>query len=481
MPKCAQCGRKLPPLSFGRKVCQWCAEYEAAQRGETAEDEVQKVMPVPWAGGGTGRTVTQVLLGINVAVFIAMAMSGASVTEPTSEQLVQWGANAAWLTLAGQWWRLVSSMFLHIGIIHIAFNMWCLWDLGALCEGLYGAWTFVGLYFISGIAGSLASAAWHPHGLSAGASGAIFGLAGALIASYSLGEFSLPRFVITSTLRSVLAFVGINLFLGFVSSNTDNAAHAGGLLAGTVGGALVALLAPDRKEVARRLAIILILGALVAGAWMWADRTRGIEARIELANVLVSQGEASKAIPELQTIIRQRPGYIPAHTMLAYSYFNLKQYDKAESELKTILERDPKNTWAALEIGSVYLNQNRTAEAKRVYQDALKKDPANANSHYGLGIALAAEQNCTAAIQEYETAARLGTDAEGIHYEIGSCYLKLKQYDDAIAAFQQEQKQSGDDSFIEAGLAQAFRGKGMSAEAQAAEQKAHQMQNSTTK
>jgi rhomboid protease GluP len=437
-------------------------------------------MPVPWAGGGTGRTFTQVLLGINVAVFIAMAMSGISVTEPSSEQLVQWGANAAWLTLSGEWWRLVTSMFLHIGIIHIAFNMWCLWDLGALCEGLYGSWTFLALYFISGIAGSLASAAWHPHGLSAGASGAIFGLAGALIASYSLGEFSLPRFVITSTLRSVLAFVGINLFLGFVSSNTDNAAHAGGLLAGAIGGALVALFAPDRKNAARRLVIILVLGSMVAGAWMWVDRTRGIEARLERASVLISQGNPGKAIPELQTIIRHRPDYIPAHELLVDSYFNLKQYDKAESDLKAILDRDPKNTWAALEMGSVYLNQNRTGEAKRLYQEALKKDPESANSHYGLGIALAAEENCPAAIQEYETAARLNTDAEGVYYEMGTCYLKLKQYDKAISAFQQEQHQSGDDSSIEAGLAEAFRGKGMAAEAQLAEEKAQRMKNAGT-
>ena len=123
-------------------------------------------------------------------------------------------------------------MFLHIGVIHIAFNMWCLWDLGALAESLYGHWTFASVYLISGVAGSVASVAWHPGTVSAGASGAIFGIAGALIASFYLGEFSLPRAAIQPSLRSVIMFAGYNLLFGAVSGRTDNAAHIGGLVCG---------------------------------------------------------------------------------------------------------------------------------------------------------------------------------------------------------------------------------------------------------
>lgn len=276
MANCVQCGRKLPPFSFGRKVCQWCTEYEAAKRGEASDDSVQKVMPMPWAGAGAGssRTITQILAGINVAVFIAMAMAGVSVTEPSTLQLLSWGANVGPLTLSGQWWRLVTYMFVHAGVLHIAFNMWCLWDLGALCESLYGPWTYLALYFISGIAGGLTSVGWHPYGASVGASGAIFGLAGALIASFKLGEFSLPRTAISGVLRSLVVFVAFNLIWGFFSTLTDNSAHLGGLLSGAMVGALVALLAPDHRAIGKRILALTLAAAVVGGGWLWVAHAR---------------------------------------------------------------------------------------------------------------------------------------------------------------------------------------------------------------
>ena len=165
-------------------------------------------MTVPWAKRSTNQTlVTHALVGINAAVFLGMALAGISITSPTTQQLVHWGANWGPLTLSGESWRLFTCMFLHIGVIHIAFNMWCLWDLGALAESLYGHWTFASVYLISGVAGSVASVAWHPGTVSAGASGAIFGIAGALIASFYLANsrylvqrFS-PHFAVSSCSR----------------------------------------------------------------------------------------------------------------------------------------------------------------------------------------------------------------------------------------------------------------------------------------
>ena len=148
-------------------------------------------------------------------------------------------------TVSGQWWRLLTCVFIHGGLLHIGFNMWCLWDLGRLAESVYGHWTFAAVYLITGLAASLGSVIWNPVVLSVGASGAIFGIAGALIASFYLGEFSLPRAAMGGhAAESWSCLLAYNLFFGAVVARTDNAAHIGGLLMGLLLGALIAKVAP---------------------------------------------------------------------------------------------------------------------------------------------------------------------------------------------------------------------------------------------
>jgi rhomboid protease GluP len=214
--------------------------------------------------------VTQAILGINVAVFVAMTLSGVSPLDPTGQQLVDWGANFGPYTIGGQWWRLLTCVFVHIGIPHIALNMWCLWGLGRLAESVYDRWTFGAVYLITGVAASVASLAWNPIGVSAGASGAIFGIAGALISAFYVGEFSLPKAVVSGLLMSVLKFAGYNLVLGAFLGHTDNAAHVGGLGSGLILGALIARLAPQRDEAGRRIGILLfgILLILCGAVWL---------------------------------------------------------------------------------------------------------------------------------------------------------------------------------------------------------------------
>src|SRR5262249_30762661 len=125
--------------------------------------------------------ITNVILAINLAVFAGMTFFGAAPGRSTREDLIRWGASYGPLILQGQWWRLVTSMFVHIGIFHLIVNMWCLWNLGRLAEISLGRATFLLVYFATGVGGGLASLLWHPNIVSAGASGAIFGIAGGLI------------------------------------------------------------------------------------------------------------------------------------------------------------------------------------------------------------------------------------------------------------------------------------------------------------
>jgi rhomboid protease GluP len=225
---------------------------------------------VPWTRQrSSSMTITQAIIGINVAVFVAMTLGGVSPLAPTGQELVHWGANFGPYTIGGQWWRLLSCVFVHIGIAHIALNMWCLWGLGRLAESVYDRWTFGAVYLITGLSASVASLAWNPVGVSAGASGAIFGIAGALIAAFYLGEFSLPKTVVSGLLTSVLKFAGYNLVLGAFLGHTDNAAHVGGLVSGLILGALIVRVAPQRDDVVRRIGVLLVGAIWVFGGAMW--------------------------------------------------------------------------------------------------------------------------------------------------------------------------------------------------------------------
>src|ERR1039458_4925306 len=127
---------------------------------------------------------TYLLVGINCLVFLAMLLNGVSILSPTSDQLMHWGANNAGAVLInGEWFRVVAAMFVHVGVIHLATNMWCLWNLGLLGEPLIGSLGVLAAYVLSGAAGNLLSIAvnmynGHWDSVGAGASGAVFGLAG---------------------------------------------------------------------------------------------------------------------------------------------------------------------------------------------------------------------------------------------------------------------------------------------------------------
>ncbi len=190
---------------------------------------------------------TYVLLGVNCGVFLAMTLAGVSPAAPRPDQLLHWGADyGAFVLVLGQWWRLVTAMFVHIGFLHLATNMWCLWNLGLLGEPLLGAPGLIAAYLLTGFAGNLLSVATHP-GLQAngadgvvgaGASGAIFGLAGVLILLLNSRYLPLPEGERKALRKSVIWFAVLNFVLAFgvdmghFSLRIDNMAHLGGFLAG---------------------------------------------------------------------------------------------------------------------------------------------------------------------------------------------------------------------------------------------------------
>ncbi|MGH7127240.1 MAG: rhomboid family intramembrane serine protease, partial [Planctomycetaceae bacterium] len=212
--------------------------------------------------------VTWTLIAINVAVFVAMIASGVHVLNPHPADLLAWGANHGPRTLGGEWWRLGTSMFLHVGIIHLALNMFVLWQLGPITERLLGNVGFLVMYLLSGVAGSLASVYWNPdQAISAGASGAIFGVMGALLGFIVPQRRSLPRPMVSSIFSSGMTFIVLNVIIGLAVPMIDMSAHLGGLAAGCLCGLAQSHRLDPRAARGRwrRNAVVLVVGA--AAVW----------------------------------------------------------------------------------------------------------------------------------------------------------------------------------------------------------------------
>lgn len=356
-----------------------------------------------------------------------------------------------------------------------------------LCESLYGIWTFGAIYVITGIAGGLASVAWHPFAPSVGASGAIFGLCGALIASLYLGEFSIPTHAVQANLKSLLFFAGFNLLFGISAigdlfgMHVDNAAHIGGLVSGLILGALIAILAPMHDNPVRRFSVVAAVALLVVFAGLGVSRWRGAPMRMERALSAIAQNQPDRAAAQLQAIIRQRPNFVEAHFALAREFFNTGKYSDAEAEFKRVLQLSPTNTTAQFDLGLTYLNENRLDDAKTTFTDILSKDNNSAEAHYGLGLVLAAQDKNQDAVDQFQSAIHSGAELSGIYYEMGQSYAKLGKYDDAIKSYLREKELNGDDPDLEDSLAAAYQAKGMTREAQDAKNRAAQFKNNQTK
>ena len=209
--------------------------------------------------------VTPALIAINLAVFAAMVSRHVSAFAPTPDALLAWGADYGPATTHGQWWRLVTCTFVHIGLTHLLVNMFALFVIGRFTERLFGNAGFLVLYLLGGIAASLTSLWMHPTIISAGASGAIFALYGGIIGFLLVRRSAMSYATATSLALNAAGFVAFNLFYGLTKAHIDMAAHVGGLLAGVPIGAAMAFDPAGTTGAARlwRSALVCVAGAAI--------------------------------------------------------------------------------------------------------------------------------------------------------------------------------------------------------------------------
>jgi membrane associated rhomboid family serine protease/Tfp pilus assembly protein PilF len=391
------------------------------------------------------KSPTVQIIAVNTVIFLAVCISGRSLT-PRTTTLLHWGANFGGLTLSGQWWRLLSCAFLHAGVFHLALNMWALLNLGILAELLFGRVVYVALYFFCALGGSLASLWWHADVVGVGASGAIFGVAGALLTALAFQHNRQMRAAMRGHLTSIALFVFYNIAFGAAAAQVDNAAHLGGLVTGLVLGALLPsgartalpeeapqAVSPgsQRQAPAWRLAGFRHAGAL--RSWLtfgliavlllasagYARRKHRDALAMSSALRALRNGDHALAFQQLQGVLQRHPNSAEAHFLLANVYLQGDDLDNGVRELKHTIELNPKFTEAQSQLCSVYARQESLREALPYCQAAVALDPANPTRLYNLGLVQMALKDYAAAIKSLQAAVQAQPNSVDENYELG--------------------------------------------------------------
>lgn len=239
---------------------------QAVNEQEQEAKEIDKVMRF----SGSNLYLTYGIIAINIIVFILMVINGAGIVEPDARVHALWGSNFSPLTLSGDWWRLITSVFIHFGIFHLLLNMYALYMAGVYLEPMLGKTKFFVAYLSTGVIANLISLWWHNNSVNgAGASGAIFGMYGVFLAL--LLTNLIPKQVRTALLQSIGVFIVLNVVYG-MQGNVDNSAHIGGLLSGAIIGFMFyPLLKKGETGIKRSLLLAAIVAVTVFSAWWYLN------------------------------------------------------------------------------------------------------------------------------------------------------------------------------------------------------------------
>ena len=216
---------------------------------------------------------TYAIIAINVLVFILMVIDGAGLMEPNGLVHVKWGSNYTPLTLSGDWWRLITNVFIHFGIIHLLANMYFLYMVGVYLEPMLGKVKYITAYLCTGIIASVVSLWWHKDGInSAGASGAIFGMYGLFLALLTTNL--IPKQMRQPLLQSIVIFVVYNLAYG-MKGGVDNAAHVGGLISGFIIGYIYVFgIKKEKQNEKTALIVPLVLLLSIGGTYGYLQQNK---------------------------------------------------------------------------------------------------------------------------------------------------------------------------------------------------------------
>ncbi len=401
---------------------------------------------------------TKFLVALNVAVFGLMVLRGVSPLEPTIDDLLRFGADYGPLTVSGQWWRVLTAAFVHIGLVHLLLNMWGLWQGGQLAERFYGHGAYLALYLGSAIGGSLTSLAWNPSIVSAGASGAIFGVYGALLAVVVLHRHEIPAAIFADLRKSTVAVVGYNVLFGIATPGIDNAAHLGGLALGLVGGLCLrrplpkltstaalgtdSVTSPGASPRARLLrvvpvVILLTLATVAAKLRVGASPAVRAERHFDLALDAWSNGDAKRAMTELAKAIVLQPDDPRSWSLRGDIVWAGGDRRDASASYRKAIEVSPEYDYAHLRLGWAEHGGGNLDAAYAEFKRAIELDPRNSAAYLARGWVQAQRGRPKDALDDYERAIALDATDDYARWCRAHTLCDLRRYPEALAAFQE--------------------------------------------
>src|SRR5579864_3034341 len=342
-------------------------------------------------------------------IFLAMVATGVSWMAPTREDLLRWGSSYGPYTLSGQYWRLITPAFVHIGIAHLLVNMWCLWYLGRLLERLLGPFTTIGVYVGTAVGAELLTLSYDPMRGGAGASGAIFGIAGTLIPVLYYGKLELPQDNVRKLLGYVVRFSLVNLLYGLVG-NVDNMAHLGGLVTGLATGFFLARsfsLPQDQRNAQHRNVLIVAALAMVI---LFVPIAKAKSYAVEMRKGLLAydQEDFKGAVEHLQKYAAARPNDAYGHAVLGSALHEAGRYNEAAQEYDRALQLQPDYAYVQVDLARVYLALDKPDKAVEMFKAGISRLDPDANNYYWYAQALKA----TGDLDGAEKAARRATDLD---------------------------------------------------------------------
>jgi membrane associated rhomboid family serine protease/Flp pilus assembly protein TadD len=464
----------LQVADTGDEYCPECRLIAAQQPQRRSLNAAEYVRRFP---------ATTLLVGLNVAVFVAMLIGHVSVSGPTIAQLIRWGGNSGdKVLLQNQWWRIVSSAFVHIGAAHLIMNMWALWVLGTLAEAILGTYLYVGVYLVCAVAGSLASLYWNPHVVGAGASGAIMGILGAEVSVLKFARLPLPKEVLRSTIRSLVQGAVLTLVIGLLP-RIDNASHTGGLICGLLIGVLLSLTRRAGYNVQRplRLVCLIVPFALMVPLAFSVQRHGEPWLHYDKAAEALEASRFDEAEKESRIALRHLPNRDEVLAVLGGALYAQGNDAEAGKYLRQLLAQDPESETAANILAAMELKENDAIGARDLLIKALPQQPRNAYGQVYLGRALQALNQDDDAVAHYREALKIDPQLYEAEMSLGSIYEKRNQPEQSILFYQKAAQLKPAALEPVHGLARSYLAAGMKQKADAALDEIRKMQRAKEK